>query len=161
MNVMGIDPGVTGAIALYSGGQEVFIEDIPYVESGSKGKKEVNVQGYADLIEFSFGNADEAAIELVGPMPKQGVTSSFNFGQTFGIIKGVVAACRIPYTLISPVKWKMELGLNNDGEKSRQRALQWFPKSSHYFARKMDHNRAEAALIAKYRWSIITGVKLR
>lgn len=161
MKVIGIDPGITGAIALYEGGPSVMVEDIPTVESGSKGKKEVNIQGLCDLFDIVFCGADEAAIERVSAMPKQGVTSSFNFGATYGTLKGVVAGFRIPYTLISAVKWKMDIGLNNDGEKSRQRALEWFPKSSHLFARKMDHNRAEAALIAKYRWSIITGVKLR
>jgi crossover junction endodeoxyribonuclease RuvC len=83
-------------------------------------------------------------------MKGQGVTSMFRFGQSFGMIQGVVASRGIRTVMVRPQAWKKALGLNSDAEISRARALQLWPDQSDFFKRKMDHNRAEAALIAEW-----------
>lgn len=161
MRVIGIDPGVHGAIAAYDG-SVLVVEDVPIIEM-KKGKKTSTVMdltGTADLFNFMFAGADHALIERVGSMPGQGVASTFKFGKAAGALEMGVAMLQVPCTFISPTEWKMKLGLNNDGEKSRQRVLQIFPKHSHYFTRKLDHNRAEAALLAWYCWHIQTSGKV-
>ena len=163
MRVIGIDPGISGAIAAYDG-SNVYVEDVPTLsikKTKGKGEKNViNMAGLADLFNFMFAGADHAYIERVGAMPGQGVTSMFNFGKAAGTLEMGLAMMQVPYTVISPVEWKAKMGLNNDGEKSRMRALQLFPRQAAYFQRKMDHNRAEAGLLAWYGYQIITTGKV-
>jgi crossover junction endodeoxyribonuclease RuvC len=163
VRIIGIDPGISGAIAAYDG-SNVYVEDVPTIaikKTKGKGEKNViNMAGLADLFNFMFAGADHAYIERVGPMPGQGVTSMFNFGGAYYALQMGVAMMQTPYTLISPVEWKAKMGLNSDGEKSRMRALQLFPRQAAYFQRKMDHNRAEAGLLAWYGYQIITTGKV-
>jgi crossover junction endodeoxyribonuclease RuvC len=91
-----------------------------------------------------------AVIERVAAMPKQGVSSTFKFGQSYGAIRGVLAALRIQTHVVSPAVWKRYFRLDSDKEKSRSLALRTFPKTPQHFARKRDHNRAEASLLAVY-----------
>jgi crossover junction endodeoxyribonuclease RuvC len=159
MRIIGIDPGISGAIAMYDG-TNIVVEDVPTIalkKTKGKGEKNViNITALADLFNFLFAGADHAYVERVGAMPGQGVTSMFNFGDAFGTLKMGVAMVQVPFTLISPTEWKAKMGLNNDGEKSRMRALHLFPRASQLFQRKMDHNRAEAALLAWYGYNILT-----
>jgi hypothetical protein len=138
---------------------------MPVVEiaktSSSRKKTEVNLPELVDNLNILFAGSDHAYIERVGAMKDQGVVSTFNFGMAFGYVRMGIAMIGVPSTLVSPVKWKLELGLNNDGEKSRHRALELFPKFSPYFSRKMDHNRAEAALLAYYGYKMLTVGKVR
>lgn len=160
MIVGGIDPGLTGAIASWDG-SNLHIEDIPIVKAQGKKGGEINMPGLLDLIDFTFCDMDHCYIEQVNAMPKQGVSSTFKFGYTAGALKMGILSARIPVTMVSSVKWKSELGLNSDGEKSRSRALELFPSYSQYFTRKMDHNRAEAALLAYYGWKTLKGELVR
>jgi crossover junction endodeoxyribonuclease RuvC len=163
MRVIGIDPGISGAIAAYDG-SVLHVEDVPTMaikKAKGKGEKNIiNLTELCDLFNFMFAGADHAYIERVGAMPGQGVTSMFNFGDAFGSLKTGVAMMYVPMTLISPVEWKAHMGLNSDGEKSRLRALQLFPRYAHFFQRKMDHNRAEAALLAWYGYHKLTTGKV-
>ena len=162
MIVLGVDPGLSGAIASYDG-TTLMVEDMPTIQfkGTKKMKTRIVLTELADMMQVQFDGADHAYIEEVSAMPGQGVTSMFNFGTSFGIIQMAVAMIGVPITMVSPMKWKMEMGLNSDAEKSRNRALQLFPNSVEKFKRKMDHNRAEAALIAWYGYKMLTVGRVR
>lgn len=138
--ILGVDPGITGGIAfLYP--DKVAAFDIP-VAGG-----EVDVDELVRIVrarQVSF-----AVIERASAMPKQGVSSTFKFGVAYGSLRTVVALCEIPYRLVTPGKWKNHFGLDSDKEKSRALAIRLWPGCG-FFARKKDHGRAEAALIARY-----------
>lgn len=141
--IMGIDPGVSGAVAFYFPEQRagISVYDVPVMG------KEIDAAALYDLIQQY--KPDLAVIELVHAMPKQGVSSSFNFGCSYGAVKGVVGACKIPTINVSPVKWKKHFGLTADKEKARFLAISTWPFSDG-FRRKKDNGRAEAALMALY-----------
>jgi crossover junction endodeoxyribonuclease RuvC len=142
--ILGIDPGISGAIAFYFPGipSRVAAEDIP-VAAG-----EINAAGLAARIRRM--RPDVAVIERVGAMPGQGVASMFKFGAAYGTVCGVLAALEIPTRRVAPVVWKKHFRLPADKEASRALALRLFPATAEHFARKKDHGRAEAALIARY-----------
>lgn len=162
MIVLGVDPGLSGAIASYDG-TTLMVEDMPTIQfkGTKKMKTRIVLAELVDIMNIQFSGADHGYIEDVSAMPGQGVTSMFNFGTSFGIAQMAIAMLGIPVTPVSPMKWKMEMGLNSDAEKSRNRALQLFPNSVEKFKRKMDHNRAEAALIAWYGYKMLTVGRVR
>lgn len=140
---MGVDPGLSGAIAFYypSHQNNVSIYDMPSIG------KEVNCPELRALVQQY--RPDYAIIEAVHAMPKQGVSSSFNFGMSYGMVRGVIAACGVPQHLVSPRKWKSYFGLTADKDTSRRMAILTWP-TSEFFNRKKDDGRAEAALLALY-----------
>ena len=142
--VMGIDPGASGACAFYwpEAPGLVVIEDMPVVNGQVSGAM------LADMIRRY--QPTEAMVELVGSMPKQGVSSTFKFGFSTGIIHGTLGALNVPFSLVTPAKWKRQMGLSSDKEAARAMALRTFPAIAPRFYRKADHNRAEAALLAYY-----------
>ena len=157
MTIIGIDPGITGAIAAIfdNGGYQVL--DIPVMANGkgkSKVKNHVNAAGVLDILK-SIGHAT-VYIERVSarPMrdknnkPVQGSASTFSLGDTFGCLRGVCAAAGYPVEFITPQSWKRHFRLSSDKEQVRARAIELFPSAP--LGRKRDHNRAEALLIAKY-----------
>jgi hypothetical protein len=150
MKVLGIDPGMSGALAQWDG-EHLAVHDMPVAD------KQLDMAGICDLFDISFSDAEHCYLEKVSAMPGQGVSSTFKFGSSYGAAKMAVLAFRIPLTEVTPVKWKLDMGLSNDKEKSRARALALFPKFSHQFARKKDDGRAEAALLAYYGWFKLTG----
>ena len=90
-------------------------------------------------------------VEQVSAMPGQGVTSMFNFGQSFGVLKGVCAAMQLPIFFVRPAKWKKYYNLiNSQKDSSRVKAIEMFPKFSSMLSRKKDNNKADAILIANY-----------
>lgn len=141
--IMGVDPGVSGAIAFYfpEHPERVAIYDMPSIG------KEINAPHLTEIIHQYM--PDIAFIELVHAMPKQGVSSSFNFGMSYGMMRGVVAACGVPQQLVAPNKWKKHFNLNADKEMSRRLAILTWPDANK-FNRKKDDGRAEAALLALY-----------
>jgi crossover junction endodeoxyribonuclease RuvC len=142
--ILGIDPGTSGAIAFYFPGapSRVCAEDVP-VAAG-----EINAAGLADRIRKM--RPDVAVIERVAAMPGQGVSSTFKFGASFGVVCGVLATLEIPCHRVSPAVWKKHFRLSADKEASRALALRLFPATAEHFSKKRDHNRAEAALLARY-----------
>ena len=140
---MGVDPGISGAVAFYfpENPSQIAVYDMPFVG------KEVNAAELADIIG-SF-SPDVAIIEHVHSFKGQGVSSSFNFGMSYGVLRGVVGASKIRTHLVAPTKWKKYFSLSADKEASRSVAIQHWPDSLH-FRRKKDHGRAEAALLALY-----------
>ncbi len=142
--IMGIDPGVSGAIAFYftDHPSTVSAEDVPVVDG--------QIDGATLAARVEIMRPDMAIIERVGSMPGQGVASTFKFGAAYGIAQGVIAALKIPVHFVTPGKWKKHYGLSAEKEDARGRALQLWPARSELFARKKDHGRAEAALIARF-----------
>ncbi|KAB1068880.1 RuvC family protein [Methylobacterium planeticum] len=145
--ILAIDPGLTGAIAFYFPSEpgRVVVEDMPVVDG------EVEP---ASLVRRIRQMAPTVAIvERVGPMPRDGAVQAFRFGSAYAAAKVAVALCEIPYHLVTPASWKKHFRLAGGPEgkeQSRALALQTFPRSSELFARKKDHGRAEAALLARY-----------
>jgi Holliday junction resolvasome RuvABC endonuclease subunit len=144
--ILGVDPGaVSGAYALIGpNGLAAIVDDIPVVD------RQVNAVEWSRIVKQL--KPDVAVVEQVGSMPKQGVSSTFKFGMGCGLIRGVLAAHNVPIISVTPAKWKKHFSLNNDGEKSRALAIRRFPSAS--LARKKDHGRAEALLMAL--WKIET-----
>ena len=150
MKLLGIDPGIHGALALVefnvdAGPQLVDVLDVPVIGTGAK--ERVNTMLIRDWLAQQ--TPDHALIERAGSMPKQGVASTFKYARAVGSLETVVACLDIPYSIIEPSTWKKFHHLiGADKEASRQRVLQLFPGSHTWFSRKMDHQRAEAVLIA-------------
>ena len=144
--VAGIDPGLSGAIAILSNGQYEYVCDMPVLKSES-GKRYVDAVELASIL--CSWEPDLVVIENVHAMPKQGVTSTFTFGESFGVIKGVVGALNYQSYLVSPKVWKKAAGLiKQDKEASRQLAIDMFGDAP--LSRKRDNGRAEALLIGYY-----------
>lgn len=142
MIIAGIDPGLTGAVAFMEGGKIIAVLDLPIVN------KALDAANFYDIL-YKDG-CSHAFIEKAGPQPVQGVRAAFKTGEVYGTIVGVLMACHIPTAGVSPTAWKKYFGLSNDKEASRAKVIQWFPSEAKYFARKKDHGRAEAVLIAIY-----------
>ena len=152
MRVVGIDPGIRGALAVIvmtmdRPFQVVDAIDIPTI--GTKAKERVNVHAVQGWI-LQHGPFRDF-IERGQAMPRQGASSGYKFGRAVGAIEATIALCNVPLEIIEPSMWKRALRLKGkDKEGSRQKALELFPHAQHLLARKKDHQRAEAMLIALY-----------
>ena len=147
--IMGVDPGLTGAISFYfpSAPDRVSVEDMPIAGKG--------VDCAALARRIAQLRPDVAIIELVGARPGQGVSSMFKFGVGFGMVQGVVAAAGVEMRFVTPAVWKRHFRLTADKEHARAFAIQLWP-SCEKLGRKKDAGRAEAALIARY-WAETAG----
>lgn len=147
--IAGIDPGITGAIAFYIVDQDarVAVYDIP-VAGG-----EICAPALASLLRQYSPSL--AVLEKVGAMPGNGGVSMFNFGRSYGDVRGVIGALNIPLHYVTPGVWKKHFGLTSDKDLSRKLAIQRFPAVEDHFRRKKDDGRAEAALIALYGADVI------
>lgn len=154
MKILGIDPGIAGAVSVIeivdgvdgTAPRCIAAADIPVL--GTAAKTRVDAIGLFNWIKTH--NPDFAGVERGGSMPRQGVSSSFKFGRACGVIEAVVACCGIPMVLVEPSKWKRAFHLNSDKEASRQLAIQLFPHAHDQLALKKHHQRAEAMLIALF-----------
>ena len=153
MKIIGIDPGLSGAIAILENNKVEKIFDIPVMPEGKKNKRQLNSAQLVKLLKDNVSNKEEVAIvvEHVTAMPGQGVTSMFNFGQTFGAIKGICAALGLPIYFVRPSKWKKHFNLiKTNKDASRTKVIEAYPEISSKLHRKKDSNRADAILIALY-----------
>ena len=153
--IIGVDPGVNGAIAVYDG-MFLVVHDFPIVKSKGKGN-DIDWGHFAFIFNEFYCNIDHAYLELVHAMPGNASNSVFKFGAAFGGIKAILSYTGIPLTLVTPSKWKGKLNLTKDKDYSRTRAMELFPKLAEFFKRKKDNNRAEAALIAWYGYQQLMG----
>ena len=98
MKIVGIDPGLSGAIAILENNKVLSILDMPVMAEGKKNKRQLNSAQLVSILKENIKKDEETTVvvEQVNAMPGQGVTSMFNFGQTFGAIKGVCAALNFP-----------------------------------------------------------------
>ena len=153
MIIFGIDPGVSGAISVLENKKVIEIFDMPTMIDGKKNKKQVNGSQVANIIKEKVNHNDEIIIvvEHVNAMPGQGVTSMFNFGQSFGVLKGICAALKLPIYFVRPVKWKKHFNLiKTNKDASRTKVIEIFPYISSKISRKKDSNKADSILIGKY-----------
>lgn len=155
MLIIGIDPGISGSICFLDNGKILDVVEMPIMTDGKKNKKQVNgSQVYNEIskrIKQFEKNQIRVVIEHVSAMPGQGVTSMFNFGQSFGILKGICTAMQLPMYFVRPAKWKKYFNLlNSEKDASRTRAIEIFPYFSSQLSRKKDSNKADAILIASF-----------
>ena len=153
MKVVGIDPGLSGAIAILEHNKVIGIFDMPVMSEGKKNKRQLNSAQLVNILKENINNNDETTIivEQVNAMPGQGVTSMFNFGQTFGAIKGVCAALNLPIFFVRPSKWKKHFELiNSSKDASRTKVIEMYPSLSNQLAKKKDVNKSDAILIARF-----------
>ena len=155
MLIIGIDPGISGAICFFEDGQVKEIMDMPVMADGKKNKRQINgPQVYNEILKRinKFQKKDIiVVIEQVSAMPGQGVTSMFNFGQSFGVLKGICSAMQLSMFFIRPAKWKKYFGLiKTEKDASRTKVIEIFPYISSQLSRKKDSNKADAVLIASF-----------
>ena len=153
MKIIGIDPGLNGAIALMENNKVLNVFDMPVMAEGKKNKRQLNSAQLVKIIKENTLTNEEinVVVEQVNAMPGQGVTSMFNFGQTFGAIKGVCAALELPIFFVRPTKWKKYFELiNSSKDSSRTKAIEMYPALSNLLAKKKDVNKSDAILIARY-----------
>ena len=153
MKIVGIDPGLSGAIAILENNKVLNIFDMPVMSEGKKNKRQLNSAQLVKLIKDNISKNEEVlvVVEQVNAMAGHGVTSMFNFGQTFGAIKGVCAALGLPIFFVRPSKWKKHFELiNSSKDSSRTKAIEMYPSLSGELARKKDENNSDAILIARF-----------
>ena len=155
MLIIGIDPGISGSICFFLNGEINDVIDMPTMTDGKKNKKQVNGSQIFNEISKRIIDMDKkdirVVIEQVSAMPGQGVTSMFNFGQSFGILKGICSAMQLPLHFVRPAKWKRYFNLiNSEKDASRTKAIEIFPYFSSNLSKKKDSNKADAILIASF-----------
>ena len=153
MKIIGIDPGLSGAIAVLQDKKVLNLFEMPVMAEGKKNKRQLNSALLVDIIKdnISFDEDIAVVVEQVNAMPGQGVTSMFNFGQTFGAIKGVCAALNLPIFFVRPSKWKKYFELiNSTKDSSRTKVIEMYPSLSNQLSKKKDVNKSDAILIARF-----------
>ena len=153
MIIIGVDPGINGAISIVENKKILEVYDTPTMIEGKKNKKQINGAQVTNIIKERIKGEKEVivVVEHVNAMPGQGVTSMFNFGQSFGVIKGICAALNLPIYFVRPTKWKKYFNLiKTNKDASRTKVIEAYPEISNKLHRKKDSNRADAILIALY-----------
>ena len=155
MFIIGIDPGITGAICFFEDRKIIDLIEMPNMAVGKKNKRQVTgAQVYNEIFERikNYNKKDiKVVIEQVSAMPGQGVTSMFNFGQSFGVLKGICSAMQLPMYFVRPAKWKKHYNLiNSKKDASRTKVIEIFPYISPQLSKKKDSNKADAILIASF-----------
>ena len=150
MIVIAIDPGLSGAIAVFIDDVLVAVVDMPTHEltRNNKTKRQISASGLAAI--FRDHKPDHVVVEKVSAMPGQGVTSMFSFGRSFGLIEGIVGAFEIPATYVMPSVWTKGIGRGLGKDASRARACELYPVWEKSFARVKDDGRADAVLIGAW-----------
>ena len=155
MLIIGIDPGISGSICFLVDGKIMDVVEMPTMAEGKKNKRQVNGSQIFNEISKRIHKVSKqdvrVVIEQVSAMPGQGVTSMFNFGQSFGTLKGICSAMQLPMYFVRPAKWKKYFGLiNSEKDASRTKAIETFPYFSSELSKKKDSNKADAILIASF-----------
>ena len=153
MRIIGIDPGLSGGIAILDNSKVIELFDMPVMPDGKKNKRQLNSALLVKLIKDNIKNLEDTVmvVEQVNAMPGQGVPSMFNFGQTFGAIKGICAALGLPIFFVRPAKWKKHFELiNSSKDSSRTKAIEMYPSISEKLSKKKDVNKSDAILIGRY-----------
>jgi len=155
MLIIGIDPGISGSICFFEDGKVIDLVEMPSMADGKKNKRQVNGAQIYNEISLRIKNINKkdirVVIEQVSAMPGQGVTSMFNFGQSFGVLKGICSAMQLSMYFVRPAKWKKYFNLiNSEKDASRTKAIQIFPYISSELSKKKDANKADAILLASF-----------
>ena len=153
MRIFGIDPGLSGAIAVLENEVVLDIIDLPVMAEGKKNKRQLNSAQLSQYMSKNVENIHKTSVvvEQVNAMPGQGVTSMFNFGQTFGAIKGISATLKLPIYFVRPSKWKKHFHLiNSSKDASRTKAIEIYPSLAEKLSKKKDVNKSDAILIGRF-----------
>ena len=155
MLIIAIDPGISGSLCFFDDGKIIDLIEMPSMAEGKKNKRQVNGAQVYNEISSRIRNYEKkdikVVIEQVSAMPGQGVTSMFNFGQSFGVLKGICSAMQLSMHFVRPAKWKKYFSLiNSEKDASRTKAIEIFPYYSSNLSKKKDSNKADAILIASY-----------
>ena len=155
MLIIGVDPGISGSICFLLDGKILEVLEMPTMAEGKKNKKQINGSQIFNEINRVINKIQNqevrVVIEQVSAMPGQGVTSMFNFGKSFGILKGICSAMKLPMYFVRPAKWKKYFNLiNSEKDASRTKAIEIFPYFSQELSKKKDANKADAILIASF-----------
>ena len=155
MLIIGIDPGISGSLCFFEDGKIIDVIEMPVMAEGKKNKRQVNgSQIYNEIYKRTKDIEKKnikVIIEQVSAMPGQGVTSMFNFGQSFGVLKGICSAMQLPLYFVRPAKWKKYFNLiNSEKDASRTKAIEVFPYISQQLSKKKDANKADAILISSF-----------
>ena len=155
MLIIGIDPGISGSICFFEDGKIIDVVEMPTMTEGKKNKRQVNgsqiFNEISQRIHKSENREIRVIIEQVSAMPGQGVTSMFNFGQSFGILKGICSSMQLPMYFVRPAKWKKYFNLiNSQKDASRTKAIEIFQYFSRQLSKKKDSNKADAILISSF-----------
>ena len=153
MRIFGIDPGLSGAIAVLENEVVLDIIDLPVMAEGKKNKRQLNSAQLSQYMSKNVENINKTSVvvEQVNAMPGQGVTSMFNFGQTFGAIKGISATLKLPIYFVRPSKWKKHFDLiNSSKDASRTKAIEIYPSLAEILSKKKDVNKSDAILIGRF-----------
>ena len=153
MRIIGIDPGLSGGIAILDDLKIYDIFDMPIMSEGKKNKNQLNSAQLVNILNKHVLKKENTfvIVEQVSAMPGQGVTSMFNFGQTFGSIKGICAALGLPIFYVRPAKWKKHFELiNSSKDASRTKVIEMYPSLSDQLSKKKDVNKSDAILIARF-----------
>jgi hypothetical protein len=143
VRVAGIDPGVSGALALHDGGKLTAVEDMPVYDG--------RTDPVALTTILEVWQPDVVYMEHTQPMPRNGNIASFSLGMNSGIIIGVVGSLQHPFVRVRPVAWKRKMSvLHMDKNAVRGTVREIYPEWADTFKRTKDHNRAEAVLISRY-----------
>jgi crossover junction endodeoxyribonuclease RuvC len=150
MKVIGIDPGLSGAIAIINGIDSLTVFDMPTmtVERNGKAKRQVSASELALILKTAKSDDCHVFVEKVSAMAGQGVTSVFSFGRSFGMIEGILAALHMPVTYVAPATWVKAVHRGAGKDASRSRAMELFPNNQADFKRVKDDGRSDSALIA-------------
>lgn len=150
--ILGFDPGQSGAIAAFDGQNITGLLDMPTMPRlHGKGHQVDPYTLTTALLNLYAGLDATAVIETVSAMPGQGVSSTFHFGESLGVVLGVLGALQIPVRMVTPSKWKKAAGLlGRDKDAARTLAIQLHPEVADQLARKKDVGRADAVCIARF-----------
>ena len=150
--ILGFDPGQTGAVAAFDGERIEAVIDMPTMTRLHGKGNQVDPYTLATaLIDLCAGREASAVLEAVSAMPGQGVSSTFHFGESVGVVLGVLGALQIPVRMVTPAKWKKAAGLlGRDKDAARTLAIQLHPEVADQLARKKDTGRADAVGIARF-----------
>ena len=152
MVILGCDPGQTGAIAAYDGTIITGLIDMPTMTRLHGSGRQVDPYTLAtEILDLCGGRNATAVIEAVSAMPGQGVSSMFRFGESVGVVLGVLGALQVPVRMVTPARWKRTAGiLGRDKDAARTLAIQLHPEVADQLARKKDIGRADAVCIARF-----------
>lgn len=149
--IIAIDPGFTGAMTLLDGEYLAEVESLPINDKDTQ-KRVDGLRIRQILVEWGMPHSDnyKVVIERVSARPGQGVTSTFNFGLSYGVLVGVLESLGFEIQFVRPQDWKKYFGLSSNKTAARELATELWPDWAHAFSRVKDDGRAEAALLGLY-----------
>lgn len=152
--VLGIDPGLSGALAMLPGGDlgQVLVHDMPTLtlSRSGKAKRRINTVELAGLFDFGFRPPDLVILEQPFAPPGQSSSATFDTGRSFGIVEGLAATLRCRVEIVHPAAWKRQMQVPAAKDGAIARASQLMPQNAKHWPLKKHDGRAEAALLALY-----------